>query len=281
MKSKISQKVNKEKLEQVVLEHVYVPKDPPELVLVVGSCRTGTTALSNALSHLGLVAYMQPIKSMRRAVEDNQPVMDFVIENNGRPIISKETLGAKTEAEFFDPVGELVRAGYLANKIHLVGILREPRATLASWVKMWDIAPMDGFVRSYRLMEQVMKAGEGRCASVTYYVQEAIAGNDPSMVLEKLVRSIGIAKRQMVSTGLGDWTKRPRFDQNDNIIFFDKPPDRFVKGVNESLGYKYRLMLVKLTSGQENRLRDEGIFRIYENFAKKCEQNLGIEILED
>lgn len=280
MKGKIVPAKDMEKLERVVLDHIHVPKNPPEIVLIVGPCRAGTTALANTLSHLNLLAYMQPIKSMRRAVEDNQPVVDFVIEAGEKPIISKETLGAKTEAEFFDPVKELVRAGYPPKKIHLIGIVREPRATLASWVKMWDVAHMNGFVRSFQVMEKIMKKSEGCCASVTYYVQESIAGNDPSVVLEKLVKCLGISKRQTISGSLGDWTKSPRFDQSNNIKFFDKPPDRFVEGVNESSEYKYRLMLAKPTNSQEKRLREEGVFRIYEDFAKECERDLEIEILE-
>lgn len=278
MKQKILKTNRSQEIDKVVLRHIHVPANPPELILVVGPCRTGTTALGNVFARLGLISYMQPIKSMRRAVEEGAPIVDWTIDKEAKVVFSKETLGAKTEAEFFDPVAELLKVGYPAKKIHLIGTCREPRATLGSWVQMWGNVPMSGFVESYKLIEKIMKRSQKLGVRTTHYVQEAIGTNNPDLVLDRLF------KRSSLKAGghAADWKGGAVFGQDDSkAVFFDRPPDRFVAGVKESQSYHFKLLISQLTAGQDAALRKEGIYEIYSRFAKKCEEDLGITILEN
>ena len=281
MKKPILKTNKSSEIDRVVLEHIKVPQNPPEMILVVGPCRTGTTALGNVFARLGLISYMQPIKSMRRAVEEGAPVIDWTIDQQQRVVFSKETLGAKTESEFFDPVQELLKVGYQARKIHLIGTCRESRATLGSWVQMWGNIPMSGFVESYQLIEKIMKRAQKLGVRTTHYVQEAIGTNNPDLVLERLLDRVKVTLPSQ-NTRAADWKTGAIFgEENSKTVFFDVPPNRFVAGVKESQSYHFKLLLAQLTAKQDEVLRNKGVYQIYSRFVKKCENDLGITILED
>ncbi len=275
---------NPEEFQAVTRDHIFVRDDPPEMVLVVGPCRTGTTALSNVFARAGVVSHMQAIKSMRRAYEEGQPIVDLIIDSPDM-ILEKETLGLKTEAEFFDPVSEFIERGYPADKIHLIGICREPRATLASWVKSWGElgkrVPFGGLVDSFQLVNQIMDQAKEKGVRTTYYVQEAIAANEPAEVVKKIFNRTNVA---LGSNGIDlvDWRNGPVFGEpGSNIVFYDEPPPNFVAGVVKGKGYGYKVLLAELSQYQENLLRDEGVLDIYKKFARGCERDLGVKILED
>ena len=280
MKQTILKAKDSERVSSIIVDHIHVPEEPPEMILVVGPCRTGTTALGNVFARFGIISYMQPIKSMRRAVEEGQIITDWTIDSAASVIFSKETLGAKTEAEFFDPIEELQRVGYPLDKIHLIGTCRDPRATLGSWVEMWGKVPMSGFVESFKLIDRILDRAENLGMNMTHYVQEAIGTNEPQLVIDRLLKRIQFPRRLSVATG-ADWKVGPAFgDQGSNIVFFDEPPVRFVKGVKEGDSYHFRLLIAHLTESQEKLLRQERIDNIFEKFAIRCEKDLGIQILE-
>lgn len=277
-----------ENLASVARDHIQIPDNPPKMVLIVGPSRTGTTALSNVFARLGVPAYMQPIKSMRRAVDMAENVINWEVDRYASLVVSKETLGPRTEAEFFDPAEELLKIGYPEDKIYIIGVLREPRATLASWVSMWGKVPMQGLIKSYQLIDHILSNAQRRGEKVTYYVHEAISANDPGVVTGKLFERVGISivenvhlPREERLSDFVDWRSGPIFGESgSNIIFFDSPPGRFIKGVKEGKGYHFRYLVAELTEGQEKALRENGIYEIYKKFASECERNLQIPILE-
>jgi hypothetical protein len=270
-----------ERLAAVIKEHVQIPRDPPNVVLIVGPCRVGTTALSNLFARQGIPAYMQPLKSMRRAVEAGEAITDWAIDDGEDFVVSKETLGPKTAAEFFDPVTELTKIGYPPDKIQVIGICREPRSTLASWVSMWGRIPINGFIKSFQLINQIMVNAKQGGVKTTYYVQEAIAANEPQTVVEKLFTRVGIKTNPQKSRGLTDWKSGAVFGETgSNVVFFDSPPPRFIKGVKEEGGYRFRLLVTQLTEEQEKVLRKNKVYDLYEKFVRECEKDLQIQILE-
>jgi len=85
--------------------YINIPANPPNLLVIVGPCRTGTTALANTFAKAGIDVYMQPIKSARRAAEDTEKVIPWDISGEkGNFVVSKETLGPKLPSEFFNPM---------------------------------------------------------------------------------------------------------------------------------------------------------------------------------
>src|SRR3989344_735260 len=97
---------------------IIIPLSPPRLIVIVGPCRTGTTALANVFSKAGLTVYMQPVKSAGRAKESKQEIIPWRMKEEYIAVV-KETLGAKIEAEFFDPVEILLNLGYPKEKLIL------------------------------------------------------------------------------------------------------------------------------------------------------------------
>ena len=88
--------------------------NPPELIILCGACRTGTTALSNVFVRAGIESHMQPLKSIRRAKQEegeSDELVQWVIRNSG-VIFSKETFGAIHCSEFFNPISDLLNIGY-------------------------------------------------------------------------------------------------------------------------------------------------------------------------
>lgn len=284
MRAKILSKCDEKELQKASLDHIHIGGRPPPIVLIVGPCRTGTTALSNVLIRSGLHGYMQPIKSMRRAIEEGDIPVDFSVEDGHAPIISKETLGAKTAAEFFDPLKTLIAAGYPKESIHLIGMMREPRATLGSWVKMWGKILFDGFTKSFNMTQEIMDNAEGSgIASITHYVHEAISTAPPAVVIGKLLDRLegyGCEVRDRSDRAV-DWREGSVFgDQNKAVTFFDKPPDKFIEGVRTYGGYQYRSLIPNLSPLHDAALRSEGLYSKYNEFASKCERDLGLDILE-
>lgn len=280
MKSHVTPARNPEIVNSVARKHIQIPDNPPEMLLIIGPCRVGTTALSNSLSRLGFTAYMQPIKSMRRAAEEEEPVTDWKIDGEQSYVISKETLGPKTEAEFFNPLEILLELGYPAHKLHLIGICREPRSTLGSWVRMWNKVPINGFIKSFQLTNEIIDQAQKCGINTAYYVHEAIGANNPDMVLDRLIKKMAIPIKKR-SLNPAKWTSGPAFaSAGSNIALFDNPPDRFITGVKEGTSYHYRLLLAELSAQQDEAIKENKIYEIYEKFAVNCEKNLNISILE-
>lgn len=277
MRNNILLAKNSEKFGEAIGK-IKVPENPPMLILIAGPCRVGTTALGNVFARAGHVSYMQPIKSIRRAIESGEEVPEWNIDDKQKVVVSKETFGAKTESEFYDPIEILLAAGYPKEKIHLIGIMREPGATLTSWTWMWDRVFFKGFIRSYKDTFDTMARAKRLGVATTHYVHEAIRDNEPGLVVGKLFERIIPNERVQASGQLVDWSKGANFDQATEVKFFDSPPERFVHAVKTWGGYQYRELVPDLTSRQKRLLAEARIDKIYDYFLKMCEQKLEIKI---
>jgi len=259
-----------------VLDYIHIPKNPPNLVLIAGPCRVGTTALSNVFAHAGNISYMQPIKSIRRAIEEGVETPEFYVDSRQQIVVCKETFGAKNESEYFDPVEILLKAGYPKEKLFLITIVREPAETLTSWTWMWEEVLIDGFIRAYRQTDEVRRNALRLGIRTISYAHEAIRDNRADLVVAKLFNKV-FGKGKM-KTGLINWERGPNFDSDKRVKFFDEPPERFVHAVKTWGSYEYRPIKPELTVEQERRLEAEGIFKIYGDLVRTCESDLEIKI---
>lgn len=276
MQNNIRRKIADKEFERV-FDHIHIPNNPPHLILIAGPCRVGTTALANVFARSGIVSYMQPIKSMRRSIENGEPVADWHIQTGSGLILSKETFGIATESEYFDPVDILMRAGYPKDKISLIAIMREPDRTLTSWNWMWEEVLMAGFVRAYRDTLKMTRSAEEESVKTVYYVHEAIRDNDPYLVVSNLMGRV-VPTAVDLNRGSVDWSYGNNFDQAEEVRFFDEPPERFVAAVKTWGGYQYKELIPDLTDEQKNLLIHHGVYDIYELFRTRCESDLGIGI---
>jgi hypothetical protein len=269
--------INEEKFD-LVIEDIHIPQDPPFLTLIIGPCRAGTTALSNVFARTGHEAYMQPIKSMRRSLEEDTAKVSWTISNKNDLIVSKETLGPNTRAEFFNPVKVLLKAGYPADKLHVITIMREPLATLTSWTWMWDKVSLEGFIAAYNLTSQIRKNVRENGIAHTTYVHDVIRKRKSSRVIKRLFERIN-PKLLIYSENLTNWTSGPTFGKDEyNVGFFDEPPPRFIKGVQDWGGYQYKKLTPDLPEEQVNALKNAGVIDLFREFVKACEEELGFKV---
>ncbi|MBN1263657.1 MAG: hypothetical protein JW991_04850 [Candidatus Pacebacteria bacterium] len=260
-----------------LLENVFLPDgEVPLLVVVVGPCRSGTTALSNVLALTGHFSYMQPFKSMGRASLEGGRVKWVIKENS--LAFSKETLGVETDIEYFDPVDLLLRRGYPKDKLQVVTILRRPEETLDSWQRLWGSVSEERLIQAYYQTVAIKRRADQKGIPVIPYVPETIRYNDPGEVIARLFAAIG-SEELVYHPGLTDWSQGPVFGESgSNVVFFDNPPDRFIQGVKKGRGYVSEMRRPQLTARQQEILSLSGLGMIYDQFRVGCEQCLGVRI---
>lgn len=248
----------------------------PRLILVCGPCRVGTTALSNVFAKAGVESHMQPIKSARRATEMGEKIVPWNIGTNDEEFaVAKETFGPHGQSEFFNPVEILLKAGYPAEKLAIIPILREPAQVFSSWKRMWRVAKLRKLVRAYELTAQVKERAESEGIFVFPYVHEIIRDNPPAVVLALLFERMGLTIQQLSMVFSARWGD---LKESENVFFYDNPPDRFVDGIKERGKYEYRELFVS----EEDRGLVESVSRlkmIYEVFHESCEANLGLKAI--
>ena len=261
-------------------KEIIITQNLPKLIVIIGPCRVGTTALANIFTKIGLTAYMQPIKSALRAKESKAEIIPWKIIPE-KLALTKETLGAETQAEFFDPIKILLALGYPANKLILIPMIRDPRKTLASWKMMWGNLNLENFILAFKLTLKIKEGAEQLGIKTIPYVHEVIRDNQPSTVIQRLFEKTGLRNN---SDHMLDWTNDPKFgDENPEISklkFFDVPPDKFVKEVREWGEYKYREEpYLKLSEKDKLFLKkNQNIIDTYEKFRLDCQKSLNLKI---
>ncbi|GIK83547.1 MAG: hypothetical protein BroJett025_01690 [Patescibacteria group bacterium] len=263
------------------LKHIEVGKNPPFLVCIIGPNRSGTTALSELFARLSIPNYLQPIKSIRRAIEEKDAIPTFALKQGIPLAIVKETFGSKKESEFFNPIETLIAAGYPPERIHLIAMLRNPEMTLTSWNRIYQSnVNTQGLVRAIQETDNIVQAAKAQGIMVTHYVHEAIRDNDAQKVATALFKRIGITLPQERVSHAVDWTTGPRFGSTQSTdIFFDQPPEIFVQGVKERPGYQFdHKQQVNVTKEQRELLRTAGTYQIYNKFKAATKKDINLKI---
>lgn len=248
----------------------------PELILICGPCRVGTTAFSNVFAKAGVESHMQPIKSARRAMEIEEKVTPWNIGvNKEQFVVVKETFGPHDQSEFFNPVEIMLNASYSAEKLMVIPILREPTQVFASWKRMWRGANIKKLVRAYELTLQVKRKAESEGIFVFPYAHEIIRDNQPATVLAILFEKLGLNIRQLSVALSARWGN---LRGSENVFFYDNPPPKFIDGIKERGKYEYRDLAVS----SEDIESVNSTFRlkeIYNLFYHECESNLGLRAM--
>lgn len=178
-----------------------VLKSQMERRIIVGPCRSGTTALLHAFSqHPEVKAVYQPVKSALRTT--GLPNYDFFEAEEADPSlfsVAKETIGHKTREECtlaVFPNDEAIRA------TRPCFIVREPVATYASWLKLgWGNETLfaDSYEHTAALFEKASSVSDQTCL----LIQEELAAN-PEILMKTLCLQWGIPFRPE----LVNWPKR-------------------------------------------------------------------------
>lgn len=214
----------------------------PKIILVCGPARSGTTALSHIFIRAGVESHMQPIKSMIRARHHSEKIYPWMINGDGgRTILSKETIGANEECEFFNPIKVLVNLGYPKDRILPVLIIREPHQNLASWYDLWEGVDSQNFVLAFRKMMEIVDFCNSQRIPFVSFVHDVIKTNSVNDVIADLFKRCGISADPQDVT---NWTSAPKFGPgevgNPHVFFYDRPPDKFIREVSGRGGYVYK-----------------------------------------
>ena len=149
-----------------VVDNTVLPKckcDIPIMIVGVGPGRVASTALALLMASQNGIAlsYYQPWKTLIRHGLDYGQFCVPELPNGA--VFAKETLGPFNEAEQFDPVELLLKAGYPPEKIHPIVFLRDPLAVYKSNLKFeGGIAPqmlVDNILFAHGLYERYLRQG--------------------------------------------------------------------------------------------------------------------------
>lgn len=217
---------------------------------------------------------MQPRKSIGRAIEENSKVPYWNIKNSNGYLLSKETFGPKTESEYFNPVKTLLTLGYPQEKIKLLATVRDPLATYSSCTRLWGEIDVDNFERAYTNTLEVVSDALSRGVDTIFYYHEAINDFQPETVVNNLHRSLGVP----TSLKAVNWTDSPRFgDTKSHIVFYDSPPEKFIRGVKTANEYAYHHSETRINNNDVNHLSNSRVFEIYDYFRAQSRLKLKLE----
>ncbi len=117
--------------------HRALGSNQPEVVLIWGRCRVGTTAIANVFGRAGLKTHYQPIKTWLRhyLLDLDFPPLSLSMEKR---VVIKETSGPFSLAGcLMDPLRVLLMAGVDPSRISMVIVERSPLASWESWLSKW------------------------------------------------------------------------------------------------------------------------------------------------
>jgi hypothetical protein len=268
-------------------KEIIIPQNPPQLIIIVGPCRTGTTALANIFAKIGITVYMQPIRSARRAEEMGNKIIPWNI-NVEDIAVTKETIGVDTPVGFFDPLQILLDFGYPKKKIQLIPIIRDQRKTLASWKQMWGDINRKNFIKSYELTQKIKNKAEHIGIETIPYVHEIIRDQNSDIVIQNLFNKLSLFNKLNlqpdVSRSVVNWQNDVKFGEENTktskLKFYDVPAERFIKEIKERRGYQYREKSYLYLSPSDIKFLENNkkLKAIYEEFRQGCQNTLGLKI---
>ncbi len=284
------QKVASVSLEDIV-RRVFVPQMTPDIFLLVGPCRSGTTAQAKVFRALGILSHHQPLKSVLRCLLQGQEET-YTLPTEPR-LLMRETIGPYTLTESsFDPVAVLLRAGVPREKLHVILMIREPLSTLTSWQEFF-LSKRDpeilasNFIHAYRTMQLIRQEAQASGLHVLHYVYETLRDHDPALVNEQLFSRLGME----ISYRNIDWTRLAPFASTDEHVSIPTDPAVYAlpqfQGLREresdtsTLQYAAKSITAidrAVTSQQVASMLDAGIPEIYEELRKACEADLHISV---
>lgn len=223
------------------------PESLPHVICASGKCRVGSTALTNLFGIAGIPAYYQPIKTVLRHVLLGGRGEPWGLDDAGAQpaVFAKEMFGPYTLAEcLFNPVKCLLDAGYPRDRIHLLLLDREPRASLASWLTMWSgRVPKERLLVNFALSS--LNADRVRAYAARHGIDVATfayeLSRQPKVTVPALFDRLSVSARYRRGIE-DDWGERGDLGESTSGIMFPDEPEVYrVAGLHSSgFAYRYR-----------------------------------------
>lgn len=231
--------------EHDILKYLRIPDDElPPLTVILGPCRSGTTALLRAAAATGHRAYFQPLKRIIRQLSVGGSATQFELPPSGDRIVIKETFGPFLLVEArFDPVMLLTARGYPKELITVLVMVREPGQMYLSWQRLYRSSREFGGVdvRVYSAaVRHTLACYQAACdagITATAFVPDGMAEAGEHVVLAAIFQRCGLR----FGPEAVDWQASGQ--QLDSVIERDSEPEPFrVPGaldtIRRSAGYR-------------------------------------------
>ncbi|MDH6492282.1 hypothetical protein [Streptomyces sp. SAI-127] len=266
--------------EEEIRARVNLPRErePSEIALVVGPCRSGTTAVLRATAATGHRAYFQPFKRIVRHTligEDSR----FVLPSGPGPVVLKETLGPFLLAEsLFDPVAVLSGLER-PSRLSVIVTLRHPADMYLSWLQLYRANGTFGgidtevFVAAFRHTLALHRRARDSGLRVTAFAADALAERKPEDVLPVLFARHGLA----YTPAAVHWPTDP--DALDASIIREPEPELFrapgaLDGVRRAATFTFRAPQAdQARKGVPHQVAE--LIGPYERFAAQSTDDLG------
>ncbi|MFK7751732.1 MAG: hypothetical protein AB8B51_04210 [Sedimentitalea sp.] len=128
--------------------------EPTKLVISMGRCRVGSTALTNLFGMAGHSSFFQPFKAiLRQHLHGQNDTAHIAAMAQPGVVHAKEMLGPYTAAEtLWSPFCDLIGLGFPPDRLSVVWLERDVMSSLASWLHHWGgVLDRDTLVRHFIL----------------------------------------------------------------------------------------------------------------------------------
>ncbi len=266
-------------LDEVVRRvHVGDPAYLPRLILCVSPCRSGSTILLRVFGAVGVESHYQELKNILRWRMQGGEMAWHIPQRPGATLFLKETLGPYTETEArFDPLDVLLRAGFPAEKLHLLVLGRAVSDTWASWLAWWrGRTNFHILTLAYRTTDGIRRRAIEMGLPVTTFVYEALRDHPAKRVIAQLFARLHVPFAPVAVEG---WHALPRFGSPaSHVVFPQEPPAFQVPGLHSRP--ENADALTYYAHPEEVRLGEEAAIptAIYEGWRRACIADLELPI---
>lgn len=204
-------------------------------IMIISPCRSGSTALLNAITMGSWNGYYQPMKTaLRRYIMQDEEQLH--INTSSSNIVIKETLGPYFPSEvYYNPLKILEKQRLQIKNLKLIFLIRQPEECLISWVRL--------FGKNNNVKFSPNLFGKSYAATLTLY-EDAIKKQIPSAILPcSYLSNSNVLPELMHELGLEfeeemrDWTRSTKYQEGK--LTFQKPrcPELLVTAEHDGVRY--------------------------------------------
>lgn len=254
----------------------------PLLIIGWGRCRVGSTAMTNLFGISGVAAYYQPVKTIARFRLVGEEGSPWRFNPAERVLFAKEMAGPYVPYEaLFNPVQCLLGAGWPADRLQLLVLDREPRASLDSWMAKWEVKigrerVIENFLLSTANYDRMRAFARREGVATTHFPYEA--SRAPGETVRWLFERIGIGDL-FDEAILSGWGASGDLNSADSKMYYPAEPEPYVVPGLHGQGDAYSYQPRKISQLRDDELRfadDKAVVASYRRSVESCCEELQV-----
>lgn len=269
-------------------------------LLVMGDCRSGTTASMNFLRILlGWPTFYQPGKSTDRMLKGGKYPPKYNLGEHGSSIIIKETIGPYNTECFFNPVqthmlDHVDGRGLDPRALKVIANIRNPYDTFLSWQRTFHQFslgedPLTNFIAAHKTFTNAITMAKERGSQVVIFPQEFLFSpeenpNHIPEIIQSVLSTVGLeVDGDRIRAAMSNWEqideKRLREQFHiPNVLGLDVGAllSSFNRGGYSYSGTAYSEARDQLEADQIDTINSSGLSDDYNNLMREAGQQLGV-----